>query len=47
MESREEDITLLSEAELLLDLAFLTDVTAKMNHLNLQVQDKEMCHMIR
>ena len=39
METREKD-TLLSDAEWLLDLAFLTDVTEKINHLNLQLQGK-------
>ena len=38
METREEDSTLLSDAEWLLDLAFLTVVTEKMKHLNLQLQ---------
>ncbi|XP_056138883.1 general transcription factor II-I repeat domain-containing protein 2-like [Lampris incognitus] len=48
METREEDTTLLSDAEWLLDLAFLTDVTEKMNELNLQLQgkDKNLSDMI-
>lgn len=41
MESREQDITLLSDAGWLLDLAFLKYVTEKLNHLNLQSQDKD------
>ena len=41
MESREEDTTLLSDAEWLLDLAFLTDMTEKLNQLNTQLQDKD------
>ena len=41
METREEDTTLLSGPEWLLDLAFLTDVTEKINHLNLQLQGKD------
>ena len=40
METREEDTTLLTDAEWLLDLAFLTDVTEKINHLNLELQGK-------
>lgn len=48
METREGDITLLTDAEWLLDLAFLIYVTEKMNHLNLQLQgkDKKICDMI-
>ncbi|KAK0142715.1 General transcription factor II-I repeat domain-containing protein 2A [Merluccius polli] len=48
METREEDTTLLSDAEWLLDLAFLTDVTEKINHLNIQLQGKgkNICDMI-
>ena len=38
MESREEDTTLLSDAEWLLDLAFLTDMTEKLNQLNTKLQ---------
>lgn len=41
MESREEDATLLSDPEWLLDLAFLTDVTEKLKNLNLQLQGKD------
>ena len=41
MESREEDTTLLSDAEWLLDLAFLTDMTEKLNQLNTQLQGKD------
>lgn len=41
METRMEDTTLLSDADWLLDLAFLTDVTEKINHLNLKLQGKE------
>lgn len=41
METREEDTTLLSDPKRLLDLAFLTDVTEKINHLNLQLQGKD------
>ena len=47
MESR-EDTTLLSDAEWLLDLAFLMDVVEKLNHLNLRLQgkDKNICDTI-
>uniref|UniRef100_A0AAQ5Y107 HAT C-terminal dimerisation domain-containing protein n=1 Tax=Amphiprion ocellaris TaxID=80972 RepID=A0AAQ5Y107_AMPOC len=41
MESRGEDTTLLSNTEWLLDLAFLTDVTDKINQLNIQLQGKD------
>ena len=41
METREEDTTLLFDPEWLLDLAFLTDVPEKINHLNLQLQGKD------
>lgn len=48
METRDEDTALLSDAEWLLDLAFLTDVTEKLNQLNLHLQgkDKTICDMI-
>ena len=48
METREEDTTLLFDPEWLLDLAFLTDVPEKINHLNLQLQgkDKNISEMI-
>lgn len=38
MEARHEDTTLLSDTEWLLDLAFLTDVTEKLNDLNCELQ---------
>ena len=43
-----EDASLLEEPEWLLDLAFLTDLTEKLNHLNreLQGKDKTVAHMI-
>lgn len=37
VESGEADTTLLSDAMWLLELVFLTDVTKKQNHLNLQL----------
>ncbi|XP_078512536.1 general transcription factor II-I repeat domain-containing protein 2-like [Lissotriton helveticus] len=40
MESRNEDITQLSNTEWLLDLAFLTDVTEKLNILNCELRRK-------
>ena len=43
MESRGEDTALLTDAEWLLDLAFLTDVTEKINQLNTQLQGKDKC----
>ncbi|XP_028313963.1 general transcription factor II-I repeat domain-containing protein 2B-like [Gouania willdenowi] len=48
MEMRGEDTTLLSDPEWLLDLAFLADITDKMNQLNQQLQgkDKNVCDMI-
>ena len=45
VETREEGTTLLSHAVWLLDPAFLTDVTEKINHLNLQLQSKDKKHM--
>ncbi|CAB4062795.1 unnamed protein product [Lepeophtheirus salmonis] len=41
MESREEDTKLLSDAEWLLDLAFRTDMTVKLNQINIQLQGKD------
>lgn len=41
LEERGEDTTLLSDAGWVPDLAFLTDVTEKMNDLNIQLQGKE------
>ena len=38
MQSREEDTSLLDNTEWLLDLAFLTDVTEKLNNLNCELQ---------
>ena len=48
MLSKGEDASLLEEPEWLLDLAFLTDLTEKLNHLNreLQGKDKTVAHMI-
>ena len=48
MLSKGEDASLLEEPEWLLDLAFLTDLTKKLNHLNreLQGKDKTVAHMI-
>ncbi|XP_041858782.1 general transcription factor II-I repeat domain-containing protein 2A-like [Melanotaenia boesemani] len=48
MEMRGEDASLLSDAEWLLDLAFLADVTEKTNQLNqhLQGREKNVCDMI-
>ncbi len=40
MESRGEDASLLHDTEWILDLAFLTDITGKLNHLNSELQDK-------
>ena len=46
MLSKGEDASLLEEPEWLLDLAFLTDLTKKLNHLNreLQGKDKTVAH---
>uniref|UniRef100_UPI003AAD8DF6 general transcription factor II-I repeat domain-containing protein 2-like n=1 Tax=Centroberyx gerrardi TaxID=166262 RepID=UPI003AAD8DF6 len=41
MESRGEDASLLQDTEWILDLAFLTDITGKLNHLNCELQGKE------
>lgn len=38
MEARNEDTTLLSDTEWLLDLAFLADITEKLNNLNCELQ---------
>lgn len=48
LEERQEDATLLADTEWVLDLAFLTDVTEKMNNLNLELQgkDKDVLNMI-
>lgn len=48
-ESRGEDATLLMNAERLLDLTFLRDVTDKINQLNMELQgkDKHVSDMIR
>ena len=45
MEERGEDTSILSDAGWVLDLAFLTDLTGKLNQLNLQLQgnDKTVC----
>lgn len=40
LQSREEGISLLNDIEWLLHLAFLTDITEKLNYLNCEVQDK-------
>ncbi|XP_060754276.1 general transcription factor II-I repeat domain-containing protein 2-like [Neoarius graeffei] len=40
MESRGQDTTLLQDTEWVLDLAFLTDITGKLNHLNCELQGK-------
>lgn len=41
MQSRGEDVSLLEDTEWILDLAFLTDITGKLNHLNCELQDKD------
>lgn len=46
METREENTTPLSDAEWLLELAFLTDATEEINHLSLQLQGKEKTYVI-
>ena len=48
MLSKGEDASLLEEPVWLLDLAFLTDLTEKLNHLNreLQGKDKTVAHMM-
>lgn len=48
MQSRGEDASLLEDTEWILDLAFLTDLTEKLNDLNreLQGKDKTVAHMI-
>ncbi|XP_070402531.1 general transcription factor II-I repeat domain-containing protein 2-like [Nothobranchius furzeri] len=40
MQSKGEDISLLEDTEWILDLAFLTDITGKLNHLNCELQGK-------
>uniref|UniRef100_A0A1A8L2L2 Uncharacterized protein n=1 Tax=Nothobranchius pienaari TaxID=704102 RepID=A0A1A8L2L2_9TELE len=40
MQSKGEDISLLEDIEWILDLAFLTDITGKLNHLNCELQGK-------
>ncbi|XP_070400503.1 general transcription factor II-I repeat domain-containing protein 2-like [Nothobranchius furzeri] len=40
MKSKGEDISLLEDIEWILDLAFLTDITGKLNHLNCELQGK-------
>lgn len=48
LEERGEDTSILSDAGWVLDLAFLTDLTGKLNQLNLQLQGngKTICDMI-
>ncbi|KAI4896999.1 hypothetical protein NFI96_008864 [Prochilodus magdalenae] len=41
MQSRGEDTVLLEDTEWILDLAFLTDITGKLNSLNCELQGKE------
>ncbi|KAK0154682.1 General transcription factor II-I repeat domain-containing protein 2 [Merluccius polli] len=41
MDSRGQDTALLQDAEWKLDLAFLTDITGKLNHLNCELQGKD------
>ncbi|KAK3569596.1 hypothetical protein QTP86_002532 [Hemibagrus guttatus] len=40
MQSKGEDVSLLEDTEWTLDLAFLTDITGKLNHLNCELQGK-------
>jgi len=40
LQSKGEDASLLEDTEWILDLAFLTDITGKLNHLNCQLQGK-------
>lgn len=40
MQSKGEDTSLLEDTEWILDLAFLTDITGKLNHLNCELQGK-------
>ncbi|KAK3527063.1 hypothetical protein QTP86_008646 [Hemibagrus guttatus] len=41
MQSKGEDVSLLKDTEWTLDLAFLTDITGRLNHLNCELQGKE------
>nr|XP_024661558.1 general transcription factor II-I repeat domain-containing protein 2A-like [Maylandia zebra] len=41
MQSKGEDTSLLEDTEWTLDLAFLTDITGKLNHLNCELQGKD------
>lgn len=40
MQSKGEDVSLLDDTEWTLDLAFLTDITGKLNPLNCELQGK-------
>lgn len=40
MQSKGEDVSLLEDTEWTVDLAFLTDITGKLNHLNCKLQGK-------
>lgn len=39
-QSKGEDVSLLEDTEWILDLAFLTDITGKLNNLNCELQGK-------
>ncbi|KAK3508687.1 hypothetical protein QTP70_004201 [Hemibagrus guttatus] len=41
MQSKGEDVSLLKDTEWTLDLAFLTDITGRLNHLNCELQGKD------
>ena len=41
MQSKGKDVSLLEDTEWTLDLAFLTDITGKLNHLNCELQGKD------
>ncbi|KAK7881151.1 hypothetical protein WMY93_029560 [Mugilogobius chulae] len=47
MKSREEDTSLLEDTEWILDLAFPTDITTKLNYLNTELQGKGKVYMER
>ncbi|KAJ8280743.1 hypothetical protein GJAV_G00058480 [Gymnothorax javanicus] len=45
MQSKGKDVSLLEDTEWTLDLAFLTDITGKLNHLNCELQGKAFSDM--